>query len=193
MLSGKSYSLIEHALIRGVVWALIGAIFGSLFVMLAATANTHVVSPFDLLLATVAAAALTALFYGSMRLTVMVANFTFITMLVYSWTGPALLDLQPLVFMGGGVGIAVGVAYGYMDKRSRVFCAEAKIIAAIVAGSAVATLLFALVELVDGIPTVASLKELGLDYVAEDFIARGILQADDGAAAEEQPAEAVEQ
>ncbi len=32
----------------------------------------------------------------------------------------------------------------------------------------------------DGIPTKASLHELGLDYVAEDFIARGILTDDEG-------------
>ena len=33
----------------------------------------------------------------------------------------------------------------------------------------------------EGIPTLASLRELGLDYVAEDFIKRGILTADDDA------------
>ncbi|MBW1787280.1 MAG: aldehyde dehydrogenase [Deltaproteobacteria bacterium] len=37
----------------------------------------------------------------------------------------------------------------------------------------------------DGIPTKASLHELGLDYVAEDFIARGILTDDEGTPPEE--------
>ncbi len=36
----------------------------------------------------------------------------------------------------------------------------------------------------DGIPTKASLQELGLDHVAEDFIRRGILPENDDTSAE---------
>ncbi|MDJ0738758.1 MAG: hypothetical protein QNJ91_03515 [Gammaproteobacteria bacterium] len=127
-------NLAEEIILRGAVWSLIGVIFGSLFVLLAEALVARVPEPFDLVLATVGAAALTSLFYGSMRLTVMVANFTFIAMLVYTWQGPSTLDLMPLVFIGAGVGVAVGAAYGFKDKSSRVFCAEAKIIAGAVAG-----------------------------------------------------------
>ena len=41
----------------------------------------------------------------------------------------------------------------------------------------------------DGIPTAASLHELGLDYVADEFIRRGILSEADGAPGEEAVAE----
>ena len=41
----------------------------------------------------------------------------------------------------------------------------------------------------EGIPTIASLYDLGLDYVSEDFIERGILSDGEDAAAEEAPAE----
>ncbi|CAB1057272.1 Tungsten-containing aldehyde:ferredoxin oxidoreductase (EC, partial [Olavius sp. associated proteobacterium Delta 1] len=41
----------------------------------------------------------------------------------------------------------------------------------------------------DGIPTKASLDELGLDYVSEEFIQRGILKDGDNAPAEESSAE----
>jgi benzoyl-CoA reductase subunit BamB len=45
----------------------------------------------------------------------------------------------------------------------------------------------------DGIPTEASLQEQGLDYVAEDFLRRGILTGGGDAAPEETPAESIEE
>lgn len=134
MKANESTGLAEDMLLRGAVWGMIGAIFGALFVMFAEAIGFYLGSPYDIVLATVAAAALTSLFYGSMRLTVLVANFTFIAMLVYTWQAPSSLSLEPLVFIGAGVGIAVGAAYGLKDKASRVFCAEAKMIAGAVAG-----------------------------------------------------------
>ena len=41
----------------------------------------------------------------------------------------------------------------------------------------------------DGIPTLASLYDLDLDYVGEDLLERGILNEGEDAAAEEAPAE----
>jgi benzoyl-CoA reductase subunit BamB len=41
----------------------------------------------------------------------------------------------------------------------------------------------------DGIPTKASLHEMGLDYVAEDFVKRGILTDAEDASSEEASAE----
>lgn len=136
----KPFGLVEEMLLRGIVWALVGAIFGALFVMLAEAVQTRLTSPFYIVLATIGAAALTSLFYGSMRLTVMVANFTFVAMLVHTWQGPETLSLEPLIFIGAGVGMAVGAAYGLKDKTSRIFCAEAKIIAGAVAGGVAGTL-----------------------------------------------------
>ena len=41
----------------------------------------------------------------------------------------------------------------------------------------------------DGIPTVETLRELGLDYVADDFLARGILTADEDSSSQDAAAE----
>lgn len=128
-------SLFEEVLLRGVIWAMVGVIFGTLFVVLAEVIYLYLPTAYGLLAAIVAAAALTSLFYGSMRLAVMVANFTFVATLVYTWQGAPYLGLEPLVFVGAGIGLAVGVAYGLHDNRSRVYCADAKIVAGAFAGS----------------------------------------------------------
>jgi hypothetical protein len=126
--------LVEDLLLRGVTWAMVGVIFGTLFVVLVEIFHIYLPLPLGLVAATIASAALTALFYGSMRLTLMVANFTFVAMLVYTWQGAPSLGLEPLVFVGAGVGVAVGTAYGLHDNRSRVFCADAKVVAGAFAG-----------------------------------------------------------
>jgi benzoyl-CoA reductase subunit BamB len=41
----------------------------------------------------------------------------------------------------------------------------------------------------DGIPTKESLHELGLDYVSEDFLKRGILTDNEGHSSEDTPSE----
>lgn len=128
-------NLFEDLLLRGVTWSIVGVIFGTLFVVLAEVLHLYLPARYGLLVAIIAAAALTSLFYGSMRLAVMVANFTFVATLVYTWQGAPYLGLEPLVFVGAGIGLAVGTAYGLYDKRSRVFCADAKIVAGAFAGA----------------------------------------------------------
>ncbi len=126
---------IEDLLLRGVTWAMVGVIFGTLFVLLVEITREHLPLTLALFAAITGSSALTSLFYGSMRLTVLVANFTFIAMLIYTWQGAPRLGLEPLVLVGAGVGLAVGLAYGLHDKKSRVYCADAKIVAGIFAGS----------------------------------------------------------
>lgn len=125
---------LEQTLLRGAIWAFVGVVFGFIFVVLAAYLQGFASPYFQLLGAAAGAAGLTALFYGSLRLTVMVANFTFIAMVFYTW-GNAQLTLEPLIYIGGLVGLVVGAVYGAKDKRSRVFCAEAKIVAGLFSGS----------------------------------------------------------
>jgi hypothetical protein len=124
--------------VRGAIWALIGVIFGFLFVVIAELLADQVGPPYAVPAAIVLAAGLTSLFYGSMRLAVLVANLTFIAIMLFTWQsgGGATLDL--LVFLGGGLGLAVGAAYGWYDKGSRVCCADAKTIAGLVAGGVAA-------------------------------------------------------
>lgn len=171
-------SALEDVVIRGITWAFIGVIFGSLFVALNEFLQGQMPPHAGLLLAIVTAAAITSLFYGSMRLTVMVANFTFVAMLVYVWQGADMLSLQPLIFVGGGVGIAVGAAYGLKDKASRVFCAEAKIIAGTVAGLLCGTLAVVMSHFWGKLPVstiamiVAPLGVLAYVQMAKWFISR---------------------
>jgi hypothetical protein len=125
---------VEETAFRGLVWALVGVIFALVFVVAAEALRTVVPVPFHILAAAVGAAALTALFYGSMRLTVMTANFTFIAMLVYTWASSGLLALEPLILVGAFVGVVAGTFYGWHDKKSRIFCAEAKVVAGVISG-----------------------------------------------------------
>jgi hypothetical protein len=125
---------LEELLLRGVTWAMVGVLFGSLFVLLVELLRIYLPTSAGLALAVIIAAALTSLFYGSMRLTLLVANFTFVATLVYTWLAAPRIGLEPLMFVGAGIGVAVGVAYGLHDKRSRVFCADAKIVAGAFAG-----------------------------------------------------------
>jgi hypothetical protein len=125
---------VQDVVLRGVTWAMVGAIFGTLFVVLVEIFYVYLPVGAGLLVAAVAAAALTSLFYGSMRLTIMVANFTFVATLAFTWLGAPHLGLEPLVLVGAGVGVAVGMAYGMHDSRSRVYCADAKIVAGAFAG-----------------------------------------------------------
>ena len=130
------------AALRGAIWAIIGVIFGFIFVALAESLRNVVPTPLHQILASVGSAALTALFYSSMRLTVMVANFTFIAMLAYMW-GNVDSVLESLVLIGAVVGLIVGALYGWQEKRSQICCADAKILAGLLAG--VAASLFALI------------------------------------------------
>lgn len=134
MQATESTNPVEEAAFRGLVWALVGVIFAMVFVVATEALRTVAEAPLHILFAAIGAAALTALFYGSMRLTVMTANFTFIAMLVYTWASHGLLSLEPLILVGGLVGIIVGTVYGWHDKKSRVFCAEAKVVAGVISG-----------------------------------------------------------
>ena len=130
---------LEETALRAAVWAFVGIVFGFIFVVVSAYLQGVVHPALQLLAASTGAAGLTALFYGSMRLTVMVANFNFIAMVVYTW-GNEQLSLEPLIYVGAFVGITVGAVYGAKDKKSRVFCAEAKIVAGLLAGLMAAVL-----------------------------------------------------
>jgi len=139
MTSTSRMMQLEQTVLRGAIWAIVGVVFGFLFVVLNAYLQAIVSPGLLLFTATVGAAALTALYYGSMRLTVMVANFTFIAMVFYTW-GNAQLTLEPLIYIGAIVGLVVGTLYGAKEKQSRIFCAEAKIVAGVFSGALAAAL-----------------------------------------------------
>ncbi len=134
MRSPPEATSIEEIAIRGLTWALIGMIFGFIFAVLAGLQKTYLPGPLGVLATIAASAALTSLFYGSMRLTVLVANFTFVAAIIYTLQGGATFGLEPLVLIGAAIGVLIGATYGWKDKRSRIFCADAKVLAGGAAG-----------------------------------------------------------
>ena len=148
MAQNSRWMHLEQTVMRGAIWAFVGVVFGFIFVVLSVYLEERISTPLLLLGATAGAGGLTALFYGSMRLSVMVANFVFIAMVFYTW-GNAQLTLEPLMYIGGIVGLVVGAIYGAKDKKSRVYCAEAKVVAGIFAGVLASTLGMLLAMFVD--------------------------------------------
>lgn len=148
----KSGSFFEDLVIRGTVWSLIGVLFGTLFIVVLEMLRDQLAFAPGLVLAITGAAAITSLFYGSMRLTVLVANVTFVAMLIYVWQSGSLQDLHVLILIGAGVGMTIGTVYGWTDKASRVFCADAKIVTALVAGVCSGLLALLLQWMIDGLP-----------------------------------------
>lgn len=140
-------------LLRGMIWLFVGVIFALVFVLLTEFLRDVLPSPIHLLVATVGAGSLTALFYGSMRLTVIVANILFITTLAYVFSISYVdkVSLLPLITGGALLGMVIGAYYGWKDKGSRIFCADAKIVAGVVAGSISAVIVVVPVWLIFGL------------------------------------------
>ncbi len=132
-----------EALIRGFVWGIIGVVFGFLFVVL--SVFFHAADPLSpgFLFTTAAAGGLGALIYGSMRLSIIVAVTVNTVAILYLLLGGDAIDLKWIALSGCLSGSLIGGIYGLRVKDSRVFRAEAKIIAGMVAGT-IATLCLAL-------------------------------------------------
>jgi len=131
----------KEAVMRGMIWAFVGATFGALYVPLFEFLRQVLpVSP-SYVLACAAAAAAGALFYGSMRLAVIVAVFANVAIFVYFvfFAGGGLPPTYALA-VGAAVGLVVGALYGASVRDSRVFRAHAKLLAGTVAGIGGATL-----------------------------------------------------
>lgn len=146
-MAGIPRKKLEEALFTGLIWAYVGIIFGTVFIGLVRVFE-------DLswpVVAEIPAAALSgavgAVFYGSMQLTVFaamagtLASFGFLALS----SGP----VHPLEILAASAsgGLLVGAAYGQGFKTSRVYRADAKILAGLCAGiisSALLALLFIL-------------------------------------------------
>jgi len=128
-------STLTESLMRGAIWALVGIIFGFIFVVLHAYFHDPGRLCLCYLYANVAAGALGALVYGSLRLSVIVASNALVVIIGYflivtpESQGPVMLML-----LGGGTGMIIGAIYAIQVSDSRVFRAEAKIIAGAIAG-----------------------------------------------------------
>ena len=147
-----SGSRLEDALIRGFVWGIIGVIFGFLFVVLSAYFRaSDPLSP-GFLITTATAGALGALIYGSLRLSIIVAVTVNTVGILYFLLGANALQPGWMMLASCLTGSVIGAIYGGRVKDSRVFRAEAKIIAGMVAGTIASLCLFPLILAIGQIP-----------------------------------------
>jgi hypothetical protein len=140
-------------LFRGLIWAFAGVIFAFLFLLAREYLRDLFAPPLRDFLATCGAGVLTAIIYGSMRLTVIIGNIAFVVMLIYVGANPQGTSLEPLIFISASLGIFLGALYGWQEKHSNIFRADAKIVAAMAAAASGSLILV--------IPAVFNLR---LDY-----------------------------
>ncbi len=121
----------------GVIWAFVGALYAALFMPVFEVVR-HVwplwTAP---ICAAVVATAGGALVYSSSQLAMLVAifsNFAVFGYLLYS--GAFASPLAPTV-IGAAIGALVGALYGLGVKESRIYSAEAKLLAGLIVGFAV--------------------------------------------------------
>ncbi len=128
--------------VRGLAWIFVGVIYAFIFVAVAESTRTVIGSPANFLLAALAASTLTALFYGSMRLVVLIANVILIATLLFLLLGrdSGWLTLPLLILIPALLGMLIGAVYGWRDRRSNVCCADAKTVAGLFTGALTALL-----------------------------------------------------
>ena len=127
--------LLIEALIRGAVWALVGVIYGFLLVVLLHALPVDRFPYLGYPIAVIAASALGALLYGSMRLTVMVSIYAAIAVAIAFVSVPGQRTLVVLISTGAVIGLVAGMLYGRYVLGSRVYRADAKLLAGIFAGA----------------------------------------------------------
>jgi hypothetical protein len=73
-------------------------------------------------------------------------------MLVYMWQNHEDPAVEALILIGAAVGTVLGAVYGWRDKQSRVFCADAKVVAGLFSGILVSGLVWLPILFVGEIP-----------------------------------------
>lgn len=142
----------QEALIRALIWAFIGVLYGMLFVFLAELADEWKLPVNPIFFSGVLSAAVAALIYSSMRLAVLLAILISpVCLMFYVFTAhishpnDLLVPLLP-------AGAVIGGLYGQLSKASRVHRADAKTLAGLSAGFLVALLYLTLSHLLKDLP-----------------------------------------
>jgi hypothetical protein len=124
----------KEALIRGLIWAFIGTLYGLLFVFFWVLANDwhHQVNPY--FISGVLAGTIGALIYSSMRLAVLMAIIvtpiaTLLLLIADGRMDP--ITVMMIVGLAGGI---IGGLYGRYSKASRVYRADAKVLTGFCSG-----------------------------------------------------------
>ncbi len=161
----------------GITWAFVGALYAALFMPLFEVVRNLLPVWAAAICATVAATAGGALVYSSAQLALMVAfvsNFAVFALLLYS--GEMTSPLAP-VTVGAGTGAIVGALYALIVKESRIYSAEAKLLAGVTVGSivSVVSLIWILIfnaSLTVLVVVLAPLSGLIYERIVNNFVQR---------------------
>ncbi len=127
-------------LYRGLVWAFVGALYAAMFLPVFEVTNNVLTLWVAPILATVAATAGGAMVYSSSQLAIQVALFGNIGVFGYLViSGVVVSPLGPTV-VGAAIGAVIGGVYGLIVKKSKIYQADAKLMAAVLAGGAVSVI-----------------------------------------------------
>lgn len=122
-------------LMRVVVWAGVGSVFGALFLILYHYLGSWLPPVLAAFLACIGAGGMGALIYGSMRLSVIVALYANLAAIVYFVVVPRAPGVTMMLLVSGLTGAVIGALYGARVHDSRVCRAEAKALAGMLAGA----------------------------------------------------------
>jgi hypothetical protein len=128
---------IQEALIRSIIWAFIGSLYGMLFIFFFTLAEYLELPLSPILIAGTLAGTIAALIYSSMRLAVIVAAVSSFVSLFYVVLSDNHLNLTYMTLATAIVGGITGALYGMMAKTSRVYRADAKTLTGVVSGALV--------------------------------------------------------
>jgi hypothetical protein len=124
----------REALIRALIWAFIGILYGMLFVFLAQLATQWGLPVHPYFFAGVLAATMGALIYSSMRLAVLLAIIIAPFCVLFLVFAEGMVQPHDLLAVVVPIGALIGAVYGHFDKASRVYRADAKLLAGFCAG-----------------------------------------------------------
>lgn len=134
----------QEALIRATIWAIIGSLYGIIFLFIYELSQ-HLALPLSpLFVAGTLAGTIAALIYSSMSLAVIVTPITSVVCLFYVVSNGDQISLLNMTLAAAVIGSITGALYGLKAKNSRVFRADAKTLAGVSSGAAVALLIILL-------------------------------------------------
>lgn len=124
----------KEALVRGVIWAFIGLLYGMLFTFLAEISKEWRLPIHPFFVSGVLAGTIGALIYSSMRLAVLLAIIispVCLLFFIFASEPVSPSELMKIVIPGGAI---IGGLYGLLSKSSRVYRADAKMLTGFTAG-----------------------------------------------------------
>jgi hypothetical protein len=127
----------REASIRALIWAFVGALYGFLFVSLSVFAESHALPINPNFFAGILAGTISALIYGSMRLTVLMATLLFPLSIVYFTQAGDEIPLDSWLTVMVPAGVVIGAIYGHFTTSSRIRRADAKTLAGFSVGTLV--------------------------------------------------------